>query len=62
MPPKSMEEATLTTPSPPRTEPTAAEASRTSRTAMPPCSIRSPAKMKNGIARREKTEIPEMIR
>ena len=62
MPPNSIEAATLTTPRPPRIAPTAAAASRTSRAAMPPCSISSPAKMKNGIARSEKTEIPDMIR
>ncbi len=62
MPPKSIEEKTLTIPSPPRMAPTAAEAKRTSRTAIPPWNISSPAKMKNGIARSEKIEIPEMIR
>ena len=61
MPPNSIEK-TLTIASPPRTAPTAAEAKRTSRMAMPPCSISSPAKMKNGIASSEKTLMPEMIR
>ena len=50
MPPKSMDERTLTMPSPPRTAPTAAEASCTSRMAMPPWNISSPEKMKKGMA------------
>ncbi len=62
MPPNSIEEKTFTAPRPPRTLPTAAAASRTSRAAMPPCSISSPAKMKNGIASSEKTETPERMR
>ena len=62
IPPKSMEEKTLTIPSPPRRAPTAAEAKRTRRMAMPPWNISSPAKMKKGIAIREKTLMPEMIR
>ncbi|MEJ2056451.1 MAG: hypothetical protein P8X39_01270 [Desulfofustis sp.] len=36
IPPKSIDEKTLTTPSPPRMAPTADEAKRTSRMAMPP--------------------------
>jgi len=62
MPPKSIEEKTFTTPNPPRIDPTAAEAKRTSRMAMPPWNINSPAKMKNGIASSEKTFTPAMIR
>ena len=57
-----MDEATLTTPSPPRDLPTAEAARRTSRAAMPPCIISSPAKMKKGIASSEKTEMPERMR
>ena len=48
----------LTWPSPPRMCPTIAPASATRRRAMSPRTIRSPAKMKNGMAISAKTEMP----
>ena len=48
-------------PSPPRTWPTRLRAKFMILSAMPPCSISSPEKMKNGIARNENTFIPETI-
>ena len=61
MPPNSVQATTLDMPSPPRTWPTALRAAATILSAMPPCSISSPLKMKNGIARNEKTFIPDII-
>jgi hypothetical protein len=61
MPPNSIEVETSTMPSPPRIQPTVALASATSRRAMPPCSMISPAKMKNGIASRAKMLMPLAI-
>ncbi len=61
MPPNSIEEPTLTCASPPRIQPTAAEATAISRRAMPPCIINSPAKMKNGTASSEKMLMPLAI-
>jgi hypothetical protein len=49
----------FTCPSPPRRCPTIAAASATNLSAMPPRIIRSPAKMKNGIASMENTFMPE---
>ena len=62
MPPKSVEAAMLTWPRPPRTWPISEPAKATMRAAMPPLTIRSPAKMKNGIAISVKTETPEARR
>ena len=62
MPPNSIDEKILTDANPPRTCPTSADANRTRRMAIPPCSISSPAKTKNGMARSENTEIPEIDR
>ena len=61
MPPNSMEVETSTMPSPPRIQPTQAEASATRRRAMPPWSMISPAKMKNGMASSAKMLIPLAI-
>ena len=61
IPPNSIEANTFTTPSPPLIAPTADEANLTSLTAIPPWNINSPAKIKNGIASREKTFMPEII-
>jgi hypothetical protein len=60
-PPKSVQPTTLLMPRPPRTCPTRLLAKRTMRSAMPPYSISSPAKMKNGIARNENTCMPPTI-
>jgi len=62
IPPNNIDEKTFTTPRPPRTAPTADCAKRTNRIAMPPWNIRSPAKMKNGIAINGKTFTPAMMR
>ena len=60
--PNIIEAPTSTIPSPPRTRPIAASATRTSRSAIPARYIRSPAKMKKGIAIRVKTLIPAATR
>ena len=60
MPPNSVEAAILTWPSPPRTCPISEPAKAMIRAAMPPRIIRSPAKMKNGMARRLKADTPEL--
>ncbi|MNE93130.1 hypothetical protein D3C80_1909370 [compost metagenome] len=61
MPPNSVEATILTWPRPPRRWPTMPAAKRISRSAMPPRTIRSPAKMKNGMAIIAKTFMPEFI-
>ena len=58
MPPKSVEAAMLTWPRPPRTWPISEPAKATMRLAMPPRTMRSPAKMKKGIAISVKIETP----
>ncbi len=60
-PPKSVHASTFAMPRPPRTWPTRFLASATILSAMPPWSISSPLKMKNGIARNEKMFIPDII-
>src|SRR5579863_3736304 len=60
-PPNSVHATTLAMPSPPRKWPTVACAKRRMRSAIPPCSINSPEKMKNGTARNENAFIPEII-
>ena len=52
----------LTWPRPPRTWPISEPAKATMRLAMPPRTIRSPAKMKKGIAISVKTETPAATR
>ena len=49
----------LTCPRPPRKWPTKPDAKRTSRNAIPPRTMRSPAKMKKGIAIIAKMFMPE---
>ena len=60
-PPKIVQPITLLMPKPPRTWPTKLLAKRTMRSAIPPYSISSPAKTKNGMARKEKTCMPPTI-
>src|SRR3954463_6039972 len=60
-PPNSVLATTLARPSPPRQWPTRLRAKFMILSAMPPCSISSPEKMKNGIARNENTFMPETI-
>ena len=48
IPEKMYSAATTAMPRPPRIQPTRATASRTSRRAMPPVSMRAPARMKSG--------------
>src|SRR3954465_11206620 len=60
-PPNSVEASTLASPRPPRTWPVRLRAKFMILSAMPPCSISSPEKMKNGIARNENTFMPETI-
>ena len=59
MPPNKVEATTFTWPSPPRRCPTRLAAMPMSRSAMPPRIIRSPAKMKKGMASMEKAFMPE---
>ena len=54
MPEKMYSAATTAMPSPPRTQPTSATASRTRRCAMPPVSMSAPARMKSGSESRTK--------
>src|SRR3978361_813940 len=60
-PPNSVEASTLASPRPPRTWPVRLRAKFMILSAMPPCSISSPEKMKNGIARNENTFMPAPI-
>jgi hypothetical protein len=60
-PPNSVQANTLLMPRPPRTCPSMLRAKSTILSATPPYSISSPAKMKNGMARKEKMFIPEVI-
>src|SRR5450755_1020327 len=60
-PPKSVLAITLASPRPPFRWPTMLRAKSRILSAMPPCSISSPEKMKNGIARNENTFMPETI-
>src|ERR1700712_4933591 len=60
-PPNSVLASTLARTSPPRTWPVRLRAKFMMRSAMPPCSISSPEKMKNGIARNENTFMPDTI-
>src|SRR6516165_6123585 len=60
-PPNSVLATTLASPRPPRQWPTRLRAKFRILSAMPPCSISSPEKMKKGIARNENTFIPETI-
>src|SRR4051812_41595302 len=60
-PPNSVQAITLARPRPPRMWPTRLRAKFMILSAMPPCSISSPEKMKNGIARNENTFMPETI-
>ena len=60
-PPNSVDATTLARPRPPFQWPTRLRAKSTILSAIPPCSINSPEKMKNGIARNEKTFMPETI-
>ncbi len=60
--PEKMYSATTTAmESPPRIQPTSACARRTSRTAMPPVSMRAPARMKRGMARSTKESTPSNV-
>ena len=60
--PEKMYSATTTAiERPPRIHPTSTWARRTRRTAMPPVSIRAPARMKRGIASRTKESTPSKI-
>ena len=54
MPPKNMDARIFTWARPPRIQPTKALASVMSRREMPPCPMISPARMKKGIASKEK--------
>src|SRR5688500_15761667 len=58
MPPNRVDAAMLTWPSPPRTWPISDPANATMRAARPPRTIRSPAKMTNGMAISVKPDIP----
>ncbi|MGY3357393.1 hypothetical protein ACVWZK_004056 [Bradyrhizobium sp. GM0.4] len=60
-PPNSVQATTFDMPSPPRMCPTRFLASCTILSATPPCSISSPLKTKNGMARKEKMFIPDII-
>src|SRR4051794_217777 len=60
-PPNNVQANTFAMPSPPFQWPTRLRAKFTILSAMPPCSISSPEKMKNGIARNENTFMPETI-
>src|SRR5450432_1619040 len=60
-PPNSVLATTLASPRPPFQCPTRLRAKSRILSAMPPCSISSPEKMKKGIARNEKTFMPETI-
>ena len=60
-PPNSVQATTFDMPSPPRMWPTMLRAAATILSAMPPCSISSPLKTKNGMARNEKMFIPDII-
>ncbi|MNT27598.1 hypothetical protein D3C72_1632350 [compost metagenome] len=60
-PPNRVQATTFDMPRPPRTWPISARAKLTIRSAMPPYSISSPAKMKKGMARKEKTLMPAVI-
>ncbi len=60
-PPNRVEAITLARPRPPFQWPTRLRAKATILSAMPPCNINSPEKMKNGIARKENTFMPETI-
>src|SRR5450432_2969233 len=60
-PPKSVLAITLARPNPPFRCPTMLRAKSRILSAMPPCSISSPEKMKNGMARNENTFMPETI-
>ena len=61
-PPNRVQATTLAMPRPPRTWPTRLFAKVTMRSATPPWSISSPEKMKNGMARKEKMFMPEVMR
>src|ERR1700690_982719 len=60
-PPNSVLATRLASPRPPRQWPTRLRAKLRILSAIPPCSISSPEKMKNGMARNENTFIPETI-
>ena len=61
MPPKSIDPATLVSPSPPRTQPTAAFAKRMIRRVIPPPFMRLPARMNPGMHSSTKTSMPAYI-
>jgi hypothetical protein len=60
-PPNSVQATTLDMPRPPRMWPTMLLAAVTILSAIPPWSINSPLRMKNGMARNEKMFIPDII-
>jgi hypothetical protein len=60
-PPNKVDATTLASPSPPFQCPTRLRAKPTILSAMPPCSISSPEKMKKGMARKENTFMPDVI-
>src|ERR1700712_4978039 len=60
-PPNSVLAITLARPRPPRMWPVRLRAKFMILSAMPPCSISSPEKMKNGMARNENTFMPDTI-
>jgi len=60
--PNIMQVSTLTYPSPPRHQPTAADAKSISRRAIPPSPIKYPDRIKNGIASSGKLSTPPAIR
>ena len=62
MPEKNSIAIITTLPRPPRICPTSTRASVTSRCEMPPVSINSPARMKNGMASSEKLSMPPNTR
>jgi hypothetical protein len=59
MPEKKISDTTTTNPRPPRMCPTRLLANRTNRAEIPPCSIRAPARMNSGMARKGNVSIPE---
>ncbi len=61
MPEKMYSATTTAIERPPRIQPTSTWASRTRRTAMPPVSMRAPARMKSGMASSTKESTPSKI-
>ena len=60
-PPNNVDATTFASPRPPFQCPTRLRAKLTILSAMPPCNINSPEKMKKGMARNENTFIPDTI-